>query len=145
MSRTLSVLRMDALLGQGVRFALSGIVVSAVYIALTTVLSQVSHLRFQVALVIGWSAAIMVHFTLQRVFVWRHQRQYALAFRHQVARYMAVAVAQLGVSTATTTVLPPLLGVSVEVVYLATAVVITLFNFVVFRNGIFHPEPNCLT
>jgi putative flippase GtrA len=132
------VLRADNVAAQGMRFACSGVVVSVVYIATTTVLSAVVHLRFQVALVIGWCAAVSVHFTLQRTFVWAREQSFALPFGRQVGRYLLVAVSQLGVTAATTTVLPPLLGVSSEVVYLATGALITVFNFLVFRNGVFH-------
>jgi putative flippase GtrA len=138
LARNLTLLRTDAILAQGVRFAFSGVVVSIVYISVTTVLSEVSHLRFQVALAIGWTAAVAVHFTLQRTFVWKRQQQFALPFARQVRRYLLVAVSQLGVTTATTTFLPPVLGVPAEVVYLATVSLVTLLNFVVFRHGVFH-------
>lgn len=136
--RNLALLRTDAVLAQGVRFAFSGVVVSIVYITVTTVLSEVSHLRFQVALAIGWCAAVSVHFTLQRTFVWRREAQFALPFGRQVRRYLLVAVSQLGVTAATTAVLPSVLGVSAEVVYLGTVTLVTVVNFVVFRNGVFH-------
>jgi putative flippase GtrA len=140
LTRSLALLRTDAVLAQGARFAFTGVVVSIVYITLTTVLSEVSHLRFQLALVIGWCAAVTVHFTLQRTFVWRRQQGFALPFGRQVRRYLLVAVAQLGVTAATTAVLPSLLGVSAEAVYLATAALVTLVNFLVFRHGVFHAE-----
>jgi len=134
----LSALRTDGVLAQGARFAISGALVSAVYISITTLLSSVSHMRFQIALAIGWMVAIAVHFTLQRTFVWARSEAFALTFRHQIGRYLLVACAQLGVSLSTTAVLPGLLGVSAELVYLATAVLITACNFLVFRTGVFH-------
>ncbi len=134
----LTALRADGILAQGMRFAISGAVVSAVYITITTLLSTMSHLRFQIALVIGWSVAIVVHFTLQRTFVWTRGKAFALTFRRQIVRYLLVAVSQLGVSATTTAVLPTVLGVSAEAVYLATAVLITVCNFLVFRTGVFH-------
>jgi putative flippase GtrA len=138
--RNLTLLRTDAVLAQGVRFAISGVIVSIVYIAVTTLLSEVAHLRFQIALVLGWTTAVSVHYTLQRTFVWKREARFALPFARQIRRYLLVAVAQLGVTTATTTLLPHLLGVPAEVVYLATVALVTLLNFVVFRNGVFHPE-----
>ncbi len=135
---SLAALWADGVLAQGMRFALSGAVVSAVYITITTVLSTMSHMRFQIALAIGWSVAIVVHFTLQRTFVWSRGEAFALTFGRQIGRYLLVAVSQLGVSAATTAALPPLLGVSAEVVYLGTAALITVFNFLVFRTGVFH-------
>jgi putative flippase GtrA len=137
--RNASALRTDHVLAQGMRFVLSGTVVSIVYITLTTLLSAVVHLRFQVALVIGWSAAIAVHFTLQRTFVWANAKGFALSFGPQVRRYLLVAVSQLGVTALTTAVLPSVLGLSAEIIYLATAACLTTFNFLFFRHGVFHP------
>jgi putative flippase GtrA len=134
----LRLVQRDGVLGQGTRFALSGVVVSIVYITITTFLSEASHLRFQLALVIGWCAAVTVHFTLQRTFVWAHRKEFALPFGRQVGRYMLVAVSQLGVSATTTAVLPSVLNVSAEVIYLGTAACLTLFNFLVLRLGVFH-------
>lgn len=139
LARGLNSLRTDAVLAQGVRFVISGATVSAVYITITTVLSAVSHMPFQIALTIGWCAGVSVHFTLQRTFVWAHDA-FALSFRTQIGRYLLVAGSQLGISAATTAVLPSVLDVSAEVVYLGTALVLTLFNFLVFRGGVFHPE-----
>jgi putative flippase GtrA len=138
LTRPFSLLRGDGVVGQGTRFVLSGAAVSVVYITITTLLSEASHLRFQLALAIGWCAAVSVHFTLQRTFVWSNQEEFALPFRHQVGRYLLLAVSQLGVSATTTTLLPSVVGTSAEVIYLATAVVLTLINFAVFRLGIFH-------
>lgn len=137
----LPLLRRDNLLGQGLRFTITGVVVSIVYIGITTTLAATSKMPFQAALAIGWCAAIAVHFTLQRVFVWTHSEGFALPFRHQIGRYLLVACSQLGVTALATTVLPSLLGLSAEIVYLGTSVSIMLTNFLVFRHGVFHPEP----
>jgi putative flippase GtrA len=136
--RSALVLRADNVAAQGMRFACSGAVVSVVYITITTLLSAVAHLPFEVALVIGWCAAICVHFTLQRTFVWARAQRFALPFGRQVGRYLLIAVSQLLVTAATTAALPPLLGVSSEVIYLITGACITVVNFLVFRNGVFH-------
>ena len=138
LGRAVALLRADRILAQGVRFAITGALVSVIYISVTTVLAEVSHLRFQIALVIGWCAAISVHFTLQRVFVWAHQEEFALPFAHQVGRYLLLAGAQLGVTAITTSVLPSALGLPTEVVYLVTVALLTLINFLLFRNRIFH-------
>jgi putative flippase GtrA len=136
--RAVSLLRTDGVLAQGVRFAITGVVVSLVYISVTTVLAEVWHLRFEVALAIGWCTAVGVHFTLQRVFVWTHREGFALPLGRQVRRYLMVAGSQLGITAATTTVLPSVLGLPTEVVYLATAMLLTSINFLVFRGGVFH-------
>jgi len=129
-------------LGQGVRFGLSGGTVALVYLATTTLLAEVAGMPFQAALAIGFCVAIAVHFTLQRLFVWAHHEEFALPLGHQLGRYLAVAAVQYGVTAASTGLLPSALGISTEIVYLATVVVVLSANFLVFRNGIFHAEPD---
>jgi putative flippase GtrA len=126
------------LFGQGTRFALAGGTVAVVYLTTTTVLSAVVGLPFQAALVIGFCAGLVVHFTLQRMFVWTYRGDFALPLHHQVGRYLLVAGAQYGVTVASTSLLPSALGVPTEVVYVVTVVVTAAVNFIVFRHGIFH-------
>jgi putative flippase GtrA len=128
----------SGLLGQGARFAIAGATVMVVYLTVTTVLAEVVGLTFQLALVIGYCVGLMIHFTLQRTFVWVHAEDFALPLRHQAARYLTVAGIQYGVTAASTAVLPGALGVPTELVYVVTVAVVTATNFVVFRNGIFH-------
>ena len=47
---------------------------------------------------------------------------------------------QYGVTAASTGLLPSALGVSAEIVYLATVAVVLSSNFLVFRHGIFHAK-----
>jgi putative flippase GtrA len=131
----------SGLLGQGARFALAGGTVAFVYLTTTTVLADVVGLPFQVALAIGFSVGLIVHFTLQRMFVWTHHEEFALPLHHQAGRYLVAAGVQYGITAASTSLLPPVLGVSTEIVYLATVAVVLATNFVVFRHGIFHAKP----
>jgi putative flippase GtrA len=112
--------------------------VAIIYLATTTVLAEVVGLPFEAALAIGFSLAIAAHFTLQRLFVWNHEEDFALPLGHQVGRYMAVAAVQYGITAAATGVLPSALGVSTELVYLVTVLLVAGINFLVFRHGIFH-------
>jgi putative flippase GtrA len=105
------------------------------------VLADLVGLPFQVALAIGACAGLLVHFTLQRFFVWAHSDEYALALRHQAARYLAFAGAQYGLTAASTAILPTALGLPVELVYFGTVAILVSMNFLVFRNVIFHPQP----
>jgi putative flippase GtrA len=130
----------SGLLGQGTRFAIAGATVMVVYLTTTTVLADVAGLAFELSLAIGFCVSVMVHFTLQRRFVWVHAEAFALSLHHQAARYLTVAGIQYGLTAASTAVLPRALGLPTEIVYLATVAVITATNFVVFRNGIFHPK-----
>jgi putative flippase GtrA len=130
----------SGLLGQGVRFAVSGGTVALVYLGTTTVLAEVAGLPFQAALAIGFSLGLVVHFTLQRLFVWTHHEEFALPLSHQIGRYLLAAAVQYGVTAASTGLLPSALGVSAEIVYLATVALVLSSNFLVFRNGIFHAK-----
>lgn len=131
----------SGILRQGFRFALAGGTVALVYLTVTTLLAKVAGLPFQAALAIGFCIAIAVHFTLQRVFVWTHHEEFALPLHWQAGRYLAAAAVQYGVTAASIALLPSALGVSTELVYLATAAVVMSANFLVFRHGIFHAKP----
>jgi putative flippase GtrA len=131
----------SGLTGQLVRFGLAGGLVTLVYLAVTTVLSQIIGLPFQIALAIGFVCAISLHFTLQRLFVWVHEDGFALPFRRQVGRYLLMALAQYGGTAASTAVLPGALGVDTEIVYLATMAIVTTTGFIVMRFIIFHGSP----
>lgn len=133
-------LRGSGLLEQGARYILTGGTVTVVYLGTTTVLADVVGLPFQIALAIGACAGLVVHFTLQRFFVWAHRDKYALALRHQAARYLVFAGAQYGLTAASTAILPTALGLPVELVYFGTVAILVSLNFLVFRNVIFHPR-----
>jgi putative flippase GtrA len=124
-----------------VRFALAGGTVALVYLTTTIVLADVVGTPFQAALAIGYCVGLMVHFTLQRVFVWTHHEEFALPLHHQAGRYLMLAAVQYGVTAASTSLLPAALGVSTEIVYLVTVVVVVSSNFLVFRHSIFHSKP----
>lgn len=128
----------SGLLGQGVRYAISGCIVATVYLGVTTLLADVVGLRFQIALAIGFCCGISVHFTLQRFFVWVHQEEFALPFRHQAGRYLLLSGAQYGLTAASTALLPGALGLPTELVYVATVAILVCTNFIVFRHGVFH-------
>jgi choline kinase/putative flippase GtrA len=128
------------LFGQGTRYALAGATVALVYLLTTTALSTLAHLRFQLALAIGFCCGLVVHFTLQRTFVWGGRGDFALPLHRQTARYLVAAGTQYGLTAAGTSLLPAALGLPVEVVYLALVAILVSTNFVVFRNVVFHPE-----
>ena len=130
----------SGLLGQGLRFAIAGGVVSAVYLGVTILLADLVGLRFQVALLIGFGCGLTLHFTLQRFFVWSHAEEFALPFHHQAGRYLVVAGTQYGLTAASTSTLPGALGLPTELVYVITVMVLVAANFLVFRHGVFHAK-----
>jgi putative flippase GtrA len=123
---------------QGFRFVLAGTIVFLVYVGTTTFLAEVIGVPFEAALAIGFALAILTHFSLQRLFVWRNDTAFALPLHHQVARYAAVAGSQYGLTAAITATLPSALGVSPEAVYLPTVVLLSGLNFLVLRSRVFH-------
>jgi putative flippase GtrA len=127
------------LAGQLVRFALAGSLVTVVYVSVTTGLHGVFGVPFQVALATGFVTGVSLHFTLQRVFVWRHRERFALATHRQAIRYLCMCASQYGTTALSTSLLPTLVGLPVEVVYLATMFALSTFNFLVFRGRVFHP------
>jgi putative flippase GtrA len=129
----------SGLAGQGTRYAIAGAFVAGVYLASTTFFAVVVGLPFRAALPLGFAVQLAVHFTLQRRFVWLHEEDFALAFGHQMRRYILVQAGQLGLTALTTSLLPSPLGLSTEVVYLLTAGSMTIANFLLFRNVVFHP------
>jgi putative flippase GtrA len=134
----------SGLRGQGARYALAGAFVLGVYLLSTTFLAVVVGLPFDEALVVGFTVQLAVHFTLQRTFVWVHEERFALPFRHQIGRYLTVQAAQLGVTAASTSLLPGAVGLSAEVVYLIVVGLMTIANFLLFRNVVFHPDVRAL-
>jgi len=125
--------------GQGVRFVIAGGTVAVVYLTVTTVLSWGLGVRFQLALGIGFATGVLLHFTLQRVFVWKHAAGFALSYRAQIARYVLVAAAQYGATALVTAFVSEQLGVSPTAVYLVWMFVVTGLSFGIFRRGVFHP------
>jgi putative flippase GtrA len=130
----------SGLAGQGFRYAVAGTVVAVWYLVTTTVLADVAGVAFQLALAVGFVSAMLVHFTLQRLFVWVHHSEFALGLGAQVRRYLAVAGTQYGVTAAATSVLPRALGLPVTPVYLVSAITLALANFLIFRSGVFHND-----
>jgi putative flippase GtrA len=135
----------SGLAGQLVRFGLTGGLVTVLYLTVTTVLSQVAGLPFQLALAIGFASAILLHFTLQRLFVWIHEGGFALPLGDQVSRYLLMAGAQYGATAAATAVLPGVLRIDTEIVYLATMAVATTIGFLLMRFAIFHATPSAVS
>jgi putative flippase GtrA len=123
---------------RGLRFALSGGAVAIYYLTATTVLANVVGLPFQLALVIGYSTAICLHFLLQRFFVWVREDDYALAAHRQLGRYLLIVGIQYGITVASTAFLPSALGVPTEAVYLVTAALLAMTNFLVMGSRVFH-------
>jgi putative flippase GtrA len=131
------------LAGQGLRFVIAGGIVASVYLTVTTVLHEAFDVRFQIALAGGFTVGLCIHFTLQRLFVWRHHERFALPIRHQAARYLCMCAVQYGLTALATTLLPGPLGLPVEGIYVVSALSLACLNFAVFRSRVFHAGVTC--
>jgi putative flippase GtrA len=128
------------ILGQWVRFAMVGGVSALISLLTTTLLALFAGIPFQVALTIGFLLGMAFHFTMQRMFVWASRDGFALPFHHQAGRYLSLAAAQYVVTSAATLLLPRVLGLPAEIVYLVTVVLLAVANFLVYRHGVFHAK-----
>ncbi len=135
----------SGLVAEGVKFGLAGSLVAIVYMGVTTLLADAVEIRFQVALAIGFGTAIIVHFTLQRTFVWVHRGEFALNFRGQFVRYAAMSIAQYGTAAAITSTVPSALDVSTTIIYIAWTVLSSVVSFFVLGRGIFHRSTKSTT
>ena len=120
---------------------ISGGAVTAIYLALTTALADGFSVPFQIALAIGFCSAIAAHFVLQRFFVWVHHSGFALLVHQQVGRYLVVSSMQYGLTAVVVSLLPKEFGFPVTPVFLVTAIVISVLNFLFFRARVFHETP----
>ena len=123
------------------RFALVGGFVAVVYISVDHPVARRGRQSPSRSL---WCSASLsaspIHFTLQRVFVWRHHERFALAAHHQALRYLCMCFVQYGLTALSTSWLPGALGLPVEPVYLVSALGLAGLNFVVFRGRVFHAD-----
>lgn len=124
---------------------ISGTLVAGVNVTVTILLHDAFSVAFQGALAIGFFVGVAVHFTLQRVFVWRHYESFALQLHHQALRYLLVCATQYGITAISTAELPGLLGLPVELVYITTMLTVAAINFLVFRGRIFHAASSAST
>jgi len=131
--------RDDSLRRRAARFVAAGGAMSVFYLGLTSLLALVG-VAFQVALILSFLANVALHFTLQRLFVWSHHREYALAMHQQLQRYLPLVVVQYVLTVAATATLPHWLGLPVLGVFIGVTASYTVFNFLFFRARIFHVD-----
>ncbi|MBA2764428.1 MAG: GtrA family protein [Thermoleophilaceae bacterium] len=123
---------------QLLRYLVAGGSVFVFYVLLTLLLSGPVGLPVQLALVIGFSCAIGVHFFAQRFFVFAHVESFAISGSHQVARYALFACFQYAATALGTAALQSAFQTSGQVAYLIAVSLVTVFVFVVLRTRIFH-------
>jgi putative flippase GtrA len=122
-----------------VRFLVSGGIVAAISLSLTTTL-KLTGTPFQLAFIVGYACGIAAHFALHRYFTFASVEAYALSARSQAQRFVMTVLAQYVIIAVGVAVLAPLLGVPDLVVYFALIVVMSVGNFLITRHRIFHGD-----
>lgn len=119
------------------RFAFTGTVVAALYFAVLTGLVILAEAPPQVALVAAYVSGVVVHFTLNRQFVFGSETTYALHLTAQGVRYLGVALGSYLVNAAALATLPGLTGLPELMVVTLTTAAVTIFTFVALRGWVF--------
>ncbi|MCW3001076.1 MAG: GtrA family protein [Conexibacter sp.] len=121
-----------------VRYVVGGSFTTLWYVGLTLTLSGPLHVPIQLAIPFAYATALLMHFLLQRRFVFRREEGFALARSHQLRRYLTTALIQYSLAALCTAALPSLLGVRERIVYAVTALTLAGFTFLILRAHVFH-------
>jgi putative flippase GtrA len=123
---------------QLVRFGLNGMLVFLVYTGSTLLMSGPLGVPIVIAIAIAYAIAIVLNFTMQRHFVFLDHDTFALPARSQLVRYVGAALCTYALTAVLVSTLPGLLGVSEQVVFVGTVLVVSLLSFTLLRGWIFH-------
>jgi putative flippase GtrA len=120
------------------RYGVAAVLVGSVYIGLTLALSGPAGVPIELVIPIALAAAVILHFILQRRFVFVDRGTFALSSAVQARRYVVIVAIQAAGTTVATAILPELLGTTEQVVYIVTVVAISAFTFLFLRSRVFH-------
>jgi putative flippase GtrA len=126
------------LTSETLRYLIGGSFTTVVYVGMTLTLSGPLDAPIQIAIPCSYATALMLHFLLQRRFVFRREEGFALARHHQLRRYLTTAATQYSLAALSTAVLPGVLGVHEQVVYVVTALTLAAATFLILRAHVFH-------
>jgi putative flippase GtrA len=121
------------------RFGINGVFVFLVYTGSTLLMSDLLGIPIVVAIALAYVLAIVVNFTMQRHFVFLDHDTFALPARSQLVRYVGAALCTYGLTALVVSTVPQLIGVSQQVVFVGTVIVVSLLSFTLIRGWIFHP------
>lgn len=123
---------------QVIRFVLSGGTVALVYLGLGLLLSGPLGVPIQIAIPVSYVVSVLFNYSMQRWFVFAHSDDFALSRGAQFVRYVQIGAIQYAITAAATAVLPGVLGIDEQIVYVATALIAAAITFVVLRFVVFH-------
>jgi putative flippase GtrA len=120
------------------RFGVTGALVFAVYTGGTLLLSGPLGVPIALAIAIALALALVLNFTMQRFFVFHDHDSFALDMKAQFSRYALATAVNYAITTAIVATVPAATGLSQELVFVLTAMVMSLVTFTVIRGWIFH-------
>lgn len=120
------------------RYVVGGSFTTVWYVGLTLTLSGPLDVPIQLAIPVCYATALMLHFLLQRRFVFRREGGFALGRGRQLRRYLSTALIQYSLAALCTATLPTLLHARERLVYAVTALTLAAFTFLILRAHVFH-------
>jgi putative flippase GtrA len=126
------------LVGPGLRFVVAGSTVALVFLGVPYFLNAGAGVPVEVAIPIAYVLALSLHFTLQRLFVFRHIAEFTLTTRAQLKRYGVIASIQYPTTAIVTAFLPSLLHLPQRDTYVIVALTMSVLSFFVLRTLVFH-------
>jgi putative flippase GtrA len=120
------------------RYVVGGSFTTVWYVGLTLTLSGPVDVPIQLAIPVSYGTALMLHFLLQRRFVFRREEGFALGRGRQLRRYLSTAFIQYSLAAVCTATLPSLLHARERLVYAVTALTLAGFTFLILRAHVFH-------
>src|SRR5215218_1597402 len=89
-------------------------------------------------MIIAYAISLAVHFSGQRLFVFRTHEGFELVVQHQARRYILIGAAQIGLSLIITTFVPGLIGVDERIVYVVATLALAVGSYLMLRFHVFH-------
>jgi putative flippase GtrA len=119
------------------RFALSAIAVQGFYAAVMAICLIGIGLPRQASLVIAYAGALVVHFTVNRQFVFAPRQGYAQGVSAHGTRYLVTAAIVYVITAVGLAVLPEWLGIAPYVAWLLITGTIGVLNFFLLGRFVF--------
>jgi putative flippase GtrA len=123
-----------------IRFLLAAGTVTVVHLSLVTTMVLLG-LSIQPALAIAYVVSLIIHFTLNRQWVFASDDGYAFHLNAQGTRYISVAIVSYGLNAIGLAVLPALLGIPELAAFFLLTFGVGCVSFFVLRRWIFRAPP----
>jgi putative flippase GtrA len=126
------------IIGQALRFGIAGGIVTGVNLSIPIVLNDALGIPIEVVIPFAYIVSAALQFTLQRHFVFRHVKEFALSTRAQVMYYVMIGAVQYPTVALGTFILPKLVDISSKVAFLSTSLAFSVCLFLFMRRRVFH-------